>query len=66
MASFINENGKEREDVFYENTLVRDFNASLEKSDYHVFGLIGEWGSIHESTPVCWSKSNTGVSFCLE
>lgn len=45
MARFINEDGKEREDVFHENSLVRDFNVTIEISDYHVFGLIGKWGS---------------------
>lgn len=45
MEKFINENGKEREDVFYEDSLIRSFNDRVEKSDCHVFGLTGEWGS---------------------
>lgn len=45
MAIFVDENSKEREDVFSEDMIVRSFNATIEQSDSRIFGLIGDWES---------------------
>lgn len=45
MAVFKNEYGQEREDVFFENGLVQSFNNSIENLDFHVYGVVGDWGS---------------------
>ena len=45
MAVFKNEYGQEHEDVFFENGLVQSFNNCIENLNFHVYGVVGDWGS---------------------
>lgn len=43
--SFIDEYGKKKEDALNEDSLIKEFNDILETTQFHVYGLSGDWGT---------------------
>lgn len=68
MAKFIDENGQEREDVFFESSLVQSFNNNVENSSFRVYGVVGDWGSGKTTFVKLWEnylKENRNEEFSL-
>ena len=54
--TFFDEFGNEKEDALNEQTLIQEFNNELETTNFHVYGLSGDWGTGKSAFIQMWMK----------
>lgn len=55
--TFIDENGKEREDSLNEDSLIADFTQQIGLTDFKVYGLSGDWGTGKSTFINMWKET---------
>ena len=63
--TFIDEYGNEKEDALGEQNMIDEFNNSIKSTQFHVYGLSGDWGTGKSTFVQMWIKSVDQEKFSI-